>query len=507
MHKLSNQIASLIYIVLICSLTAVLQALDFSSFQAHIRYITAAMAVIVYILVLLFFSRRGKLKSQAASLIIFGSMLIHSWYVLNTGIYDRQHDIGNITALNDGITNGGHIGYIEYFVKNHHMPDFAPFDVFAFYHPPLHHILAAVTVLINLASGVDYTLAFENVQALTLLYFGLMCVVVYSTLCKLATVSAHTSKTDSHEPSDTDISLIALSLICFHPSLIYMSGYLNNDMLTLLVISVILYCDISFILENNMKNLILIALSLGIGALCKLNACIYALPTALIFLLHFISEVKEGSGIKWLKRYVVFGLICIPIGMSFVIRNLIRFHEKPGILSANSDSHQYMGSYSLLTRLGPPSTLDLEYPFHSEYAKASQNVWLINLKTSLFGEIRPDLTSRPALWLSDLILILGLICGISCVIFMIISYVRAFYVNRNLSVFFLSGLAVVILSFIAFVLKYPYTCSCDFRYVASTLIYTGYALQYPANRHPLLASMLAVLLITSNMFLFLFCLN
>ena len=98
------------------------------------------------------------------------------------------------------------------------------------------------------------------------------------------------------------------------------------------------------------------------------------------------AKTKRINLIKWFKRYLLFLLICAPIGLSFMIRNLVRFHEKPGILSANSDSLQYMGNISLIKRLLIPSTLDLEYPFHSEYAKASTNVWLITLKTCDDGD-------------------------------------------------------------------------------------------------------------------------
>jgi len=266
-----------IYIFAVCFLTAILQAADFQSFSVSQKYTIALVGILLYILLLCFSIYTKKPKNNHISLIILGAMLIHSWYILNTGIYERQHDIGNITVAEDGLINGGHLGYIEYFVKNHHMPDFAPFDVFAYYHPPAHHILASIIVTLNMKLGVRYDLAFENVQVLTLLYFGIMCMVVYSVLCKLI------------DDESSYLSMFsAMALIAFHPSLIYMSGYLNNDMLTLLMMSIIIYADILFIDNPTVKNLIRIALAIGFGALCKLNACIFALPTAIIFLIHFI---------------------------------------------------------------------------------------------------------------------------------------------------------------------------------------------------------------------------
>ena len=489
---------SFIYILAVCIVTFILQALNFEGFNTSAKFILAGIYVLVFGLVFMLIFKSKKTSEYAPMLLILASMLIHSWYVLNTGIYDRQHDIGNISQFDDGIINGGHLGYIEYFVKNRHMPDFAPFDVFAYYHPPRHHILASVMVSINLILSVPYALAFENVQVLTLLYFGILCITVYMILCKL-------------KGDDNRISLPALSIVCFHPSLIFMSGYLNNDMITLLMTALIIYFCISFIYEKNTKNLLFIALFMGLGALCKLNACIYALPVGLMFLMHIILLFKEKDAktkridlTKWFKRYLLFLLICAPIGLSFMIRNLVRFHEKPGILSANSDSLQYMGNISLIKRLLIPSTLDLEYPFHSEYAKASTNVWLITLKTSLFGEMRPD-TGQTGLILSRITIITGLLTAIVMFVFILYSFIRLANKNAQLSAFLLCAFLTVILSFIAFVIKYPYTCSCDFRYIASVLIFSSVATDISLHKKYLYILNTA-LLVFSNIFLFVFAL-
>ena len=490
---------SFICIIAVCIVTAILQAFGFEGFHTYTKLIIAGIYVLVFGIVFALVIRSKKTGEYAPMLIILAGMLIHSWYVLNTGIYDRQHDIGNITQFDDGITNGGHLGYIEYFVKNRHMPDFAPFDVFAYYHPPLHHILASVIVSINLALGIEYATAFESVQVLTLLYFGILCIVSYEILCKL-------------KGDDDRVSVPALSIVCFHPSLIFMSGYLNNDMITLMMTALTIYFCISFIYEKNTRNLLFIALFMGLGALCKLNACIYALPAGILFLMHIIllfkaddNEQKNKDLITWFKRYLLFLIVCASIGLSFVIRNLVRFHEKPGILSANSDSLQYMGNVSLIKRLFIPTTLDLEYPFHSEYAKASTNVWLITLKTSLFGEMRPD-TGNTGLIFSRITIIAGLLTAIVMFVFILYLFIRLINKNAQLGVFLLSAFCTVILSFIAFVIKYPYTCSCDFRYIASVLIFSMAALSL--SRHKKYLYMLNIfLLVTSNIFLFVFALN
>ena len=86
-------------------------------------------------------------KENRARMINMGvivlSAIIRLWYILITDVGVRQHDLGTSTSLYDNIINPGHLGYVEYLVKFKALPDFNPFSVFSYYHPPLHHIVAA----------------------------------------------------------------------------------------------------------------------------------------------------------------------------------------------------------------------------------------------------------------------------------------------------------------------------------------------------------------------------
>lgn len=44
--------------------------------------------------------------------------------------------------------------------------------------------------------------------------------------------------------------------------------------------------------------------------------------------------------------------------------------------------------------------------------------------------------------------------------------------DKELGVFLLVGYVLVVLTFIAFIIKYPYTCSANFRYVVVGLLFT-----------------------------------
>ena len=73
--------------------------------------------------------------------------------------------------------------------------------------------------------------------------------------------------------------------------------------------------------------------------------------------------------------------------------------------------------------------------------------------------------------------ILAAIC--SAVLFCITQYQKSkLGGQKNVyeAVFFFTGYLIFLASFIAFILKYPYTCSSDFRYIVICLVYMAVGL-------------------------------
>ncbi len=90
-------------------------------------------------------------------------------------------------------------------------------------HPPLHHFLASLVVRASLALGKTYDAAFENIQLLT---------VLYSTLTVFA---GNAIIRESKAGSSLEVWLTAL--LAFHPAFIILSGSINNDMLTVMLMT------------------------------------------------------------------------------------------------------------------------------------------------------------------------------------------------------------------------------------------------------------------------------
>lgn len=457
----------LITIFLSCLITAVIQGGGLFYTSHYTKTCICGCVLLLYFALFAYLKYTDRLdeRTVVCMLVLLG-VLLRCGYVFLSGLYERQHDAGVYTGMGTPFVNPGHIGYIEYIYKFHKLPDINPYELFAYYHPPLHHILSCLWLQLNIFLGVTEELAFENLQILPLLYSCLCMVVTWKILKVL-------------EIEGTGL-YIGLAFLAFHPATIIMAGSVNNDMLTILFMCLILLGSLQWIRQKNLKNLIKLAFYIGFGMITKLNSAVLAIPLGLIFLMHFLSVLrtkKTSYIVEWIKKYCIFALIVIPIGLSWIVRNLIRFGEKPGVPVPGETSPMYTEPYSLWARLGIPGFSDwhFDFPFHPISASACHNTWVILFHTALFTEEYPADISDALLVLCQIAFILGLLLAIACVVLLVWVLLdkRTLLENR---IFLLIGYLVMLVSFAAFVIIYPYTCSSDFRYVAICLVYTSIAL-------------------------------
>lgn len=443
------------------------QSFFYASHKLHAAVFVSC--ILIYFTVCYFCSRKKQFQTEdKIFLITLGGILLRSFYILFTGLYDRQHDGGTFSSLSDDLINIGHLGYVEFLCKFGHIPEFSPYEIFSYYHPPVHHILASLFIELQLLLGVTEKLAFENIQALTGLYSALCLPLMYAILKKL-------------NLKDSNIC-IAFALLTFHPGMIYMSASINNDMLCTLMTLLCFYFGLCWMKEKTFGNLMKIALSLGIGMITKLNCSVMAFPLAAIFLMDFIETLKkkkEDSTVRiWpmIRNYLIFGIVTASIGLSWVMRNLIKFGDQPGVPVATEESVQYTGNFSLWQLFGIPSSLRMDLPFHTTYARDFCNSWLILFRTSIFAETNPVDLPDVMFALCQFALLLAMILGCSLFVITILMEIREIKKgDRELGIYLLTGYIFVIITFIAFIIKYPFTCSADFRYVVIGLVMNAVA--------------------------------
>ena len=481
MDKKVYRVGTLMIIVM-ALITAILQGNYFTSVaagayrqpQITVIFLIGFLAVGLYVKGLL----DGKMTQEKSLLyVVFLGMLMRVSYVLFMDIWTLQNDGGTFTGFGTPDINNGHIGYVEYIYKFFHIPDMDPYEHFGYYHPPLHHIIEAVWMTIQRLLGVPEVLAFENLQIPTLIYSGL-CMIVMLHILEESGVKER-------------FFTLGMLLFAFYPRMMVFAGSVNNDILALLLLLTTIWRTLVWIREKTYKNIILIALSLGCGMISKLNTAICAFSIALIFLMVLISVIKSGNLVpikRTILQYVVFGAICIPIGLSYIVRNLIRFGEKPGIPSPAlipNESVMYTGEFSVWSIIGIPSIADLHvgFPFHPLSAKAIHNTWVILFQTGLFAEAYPTtigdflLAFAQIAYVASIILaVITTVVFIACYAVKVVKGAKEGTALRDL--FLWSTYVFMLLSFCLYVFKYPYTCSSDFRYMTASLVFTslGYVL-------------------------------
>lgn len=454
-------------IIISCLLISFAQGSSFFYSSHYTKLFVLSCLFFVYAGIWIYLKISGNFtENSAVFMIILLGTFLRCAYVLLSGLYERQHDAGAYTGMGTEFVNPGHIGYIEYIYKFHKLPDINPYELFAYYHPPLHHIISFLWLQLNIALGVAEELAFENLQILPLFYSCLCMLITWKILKVL-------------EVKGTGL-YIGVAFMAFHPATIIMAGSVNNDMLTILFMCLIILESLKWIRNKNLAGLIRLALYIGLGMITKLNSAVLAIPLAIIFLGHFISVLqshKRNYILKWIKNYCIFGVIVAPIGLSWIVRNLIRFGEKPGVPVPGETSPMYTAAFSLWERLGIPffSDWNFAFPFHPISAKACTNTWVIMYHTSLFAEEYPAGLPDILLILCQTTFVLALVLGIATVILLILVLINR-KTRREDSVFLLTGYIIMLISFAAFVIIYPYTCSSDFRYVAICLVYISIAL-------------------------------
>ncbi|MBQ8877408.1 MAG: hypothetical protein IJ029_01655, partial [Lachnospiraceae bacterium] len=158
------------------------------------------------------------------------------------------------------------------------------------------------------------------------------------------------------------------------------------------------------------------------------------------------------------------------------IRNLVFYDTNPGVPVLTEESVQYIGDLGIWDIYGLTPPLEFDYPFHTINGEQICNIWQILFRTSLFDEVRPDLSGT---------LLMG--CRISLILAMLLGAIFFFVIitmqiremkkgNKELGIYLLVGYVLVVITFILFVVKYPYTCSANYRYVVISILYTAIGL-------------------------------
>ena len=412
---------------------------------------------------------RGSLTARNLVLLLaIGSFLLHMAYILYTPYYVRQQD-----SFALGQTEG-HAAYIEFFVKgNFAIPDFDPRTRWQFYHPPLHHMLAALWVKINLAFGVAYEQAFENIQVLTLFYAGCTTILSYKIFKEFSLKRWGL--------------LIPFAIVCFHPSLILLSGSINNDMLCLTFMMASILMAIRWYKNPRIRTILPVALCIGLAMMSKFSGALVAPAVAFLFLAKLIQERQDFW--RYFRQFALFTLVCFPLGLWWEVYNSIRFGMPLSYVPMLSeDNWQYIGNYSrgqFFFDVNPEQFKSV-FTAWGEYNNSTyfeHNVFISALKTSMFGEftltdINPDVALPAALlFYTNFALALS-----SVVALITMGFRKMKKVAVHLKIFVLVLYLSFLGSYLVFCVTYPHTCTQNFRYMVPAFVLGALAVGLLVNQ-------------------------
>lgn len=421
-------------------------------------------------------------------LIMITGILLRLYYILATPVIQtRQYDLGSAVP-EEGIFTG-HLGYIFYLFTYKGLPDFDPREVYQFFHPPLHHTLSALWMgLVSLFTD-NRNIWIEWLQVPTFIYSVLIILVTWQ-ICRQFKLEGKAL-------------LVVMAIIAFHPSLIFMAGSINNDGLSLLFQFLTVWLSLCWYKDRNCKNILGIALSISLGMLTKLSVGMVAIPVAFLFAYVLITEWQEKvkeldkSGgsvfifLPWqrIAQYVLFGVTCVPIGLAWAVRCLVRFDMPLTYVNKLPEqSWQYVGNYSLWERFVPNIPGIISNLLHGSLGYG-ENVWVQLFRTAALGEC--DMATFPVWGKLVAFAMMGLAFLVA--IWSFILMVRVLICGRKkdfpaldmgIRCFLLIGYAVLFISYLNFCYNFPHQCTMNFRYMVLTVLFPAVATGMAIGRDP-----------------------
>lgn len=421
--------------------------------------------------------------------LLCAGFLLRLYYNYLTPYNVSAHDLGYATGLHSGKLGSGHLGYIEHLCRHASLPNFDPSLRWSFYNPPLFHVIASIILGLFHFSGEGIDVgAWEIVHLLP------------AVIILFATVGTYRLLRALH--IDGVPLLLGVAIVSFHPALSYLSLTLNNDPLAFAFTVWALYFAVRWFEEPRMKTILKIAVCIGLGMMTKLNTALVALPVALLFAVRFF---KDKAWRKYFGQFAAFLGVCVPTGLFWSIRNLVRFGLSPlYVQSLPENSAQNISAYSFAERFGLPNAEDL-LRVKSSWSRPApdHNVWSQTLRTSVFDDNMLLLDAEAEPWARALML-LSLALGLILTLLFLWGMLRARspggWIRLSMTLF--GGVSVAY--FFKFCIDFPMTCTLHFRYLLPLLLLgaVGIGAWWESTKKGVLArillSVLSVMLLSAS---------
>lgn len=386
--------------------------------------------------------------------IMAAGIIMRIGYMLYTPCNIRQHDLWGFDA-----DAGGHAAYILNLMQYHRLP---LSNKLQFYQQPFFYIAGSLMSLV-VNSILNTSSAYELADAARTAACTASCLMLPASdaLCRECGIGGRGR-------------VISTALVACSPVFYMTAGMLTPDSLsTLLMVLAVLY-TIKWSNDCSWKNTVLLAVIYGLGVMTKVSVGVIALFTAVVFVIRLVKTVKTDAK-QWkmlILRYIVFGLISLPLGLCYSVRNYRMFGQPLGYVLdiGGSRSKLYTGDRSIAARI---FTFSIDNIMKGPYADVfnDYNAPAYYLKSSLFGEYRYEV---PAIIPAVLLFAALFITFIAVVAFI---YQLIHLKNKSIAYYAVPVVSVLMYASVTyFYMKYPYGCSMDYRYMGLLSVMAGAAL-------------------------------
>ena len=385
------------------------------------------LRILLYLLTgtLLFcIARRFRVDPAFAAIFLLG-ILIRFFYVQETNFEQRTHDVS------------GHIDYVKIVAEEHHIP--AADECWTCYHPPVYYATSALTWNVATLCGIfpQRALQWESfLLSVFCLFLGLSALRLFL---------------------GKEISFFLSGILwAFWPSVIFTAARIGNDSLFYLAHLACFWMCFRYLMSRKGKFLTFAAAFAGIAFATKSTGAVSIATYCATVFLGFFGKSWHRPGRSEKLALILGFLVCVASGVFLLSHDISGNVSGLKWVNVGNGPENYL-IFDLKTFLLQPYTS----PFDD--AMGRQYFWNYLLKTSLFGEFR--LLETPwGIFLATSLGVLLLFLMYFC--FRGILYTKW---NRPSLLFGFHGILFVAAALL-FRIKYPFSCSNDFRYIVPVLL-------------------------------------
>ena len=380
-------------------------------------------------------------------------------------MYSLFNPVSNVSRQHDTIafTNGGgHLGYIWHIWAYGKIPDVDPRTLWEFYQPPLYYLICGYWVKFYTFLRIPALEAAENIQ-----FFSLFCVtgtgIVLDDILRVCFAEKDKGN------NSTRRRFFGLALVSVCPLFTYLGGSVNNDAILLFSSTLSIFLLLKWFYKPTIVNIVILALSVGLTVMSKNSGALIASGILVIFIAKLIRE----KNVKLFMQYLVFGMVSLPLGLWWNVRNVIRF-QMPFLYfnPADKNSIQYIPQFTITERLFDlkDQINHLHIEIFNNSVNVDHNIFITTLKSIVFtcsAEVNLSIITKI---LGGILFVLLMLGSVFVVLFGFKGLFNKKY-RIEIRISFVAIIVSYLVFYFQFILKEPFVHTMHARYIMPAMVF------------------------------------